>query len=593
MNRFQSILIISAITVIAAGNVYAAISPLKPGDTISKIEMVSLEGRFVSVHPPKDKLLLVSFLKAGDSNAVDAVKEPFVLYRRFHVSGLNVLCVYIDRSAESVYQLAETWGIPWPQTQGKTLTKIFRVKQTPARFLIGQKGKVLAVDLSGAKAHEVIANHLGVSLARLPIPDPPKPKPRAGRFGGGGMGGVGMGGMGMVMGGEPTLKEVVKKAGVQMLTPVKVPLFVKTGKPTIQIMQKNSGAQFDCGWYQKQKQHRIFRSVNGPMAKKTIRPGAEPFGIYIKVLYGKNYQWFTDEKKNNGEQHTRVYPLKKPNAYLLAWEDMPIGTMDDDFQDIIVRLENVKPYNPEKPVDENASAVFTKKEAIEAIGVYGGFIEYDEKGGVKKINLVYGKDTTGQRIECPNLTDSILNCLTAFPELQELLIHKTQASDRMMPMVGRLTNLKKLIMWEARVSDAGVSFLKDLKNLETIHIGNSPIGDPSLAILAKLPKLDSLALQRNNFTDEGLKHLKDAAHIKVLWVGFGGKGITDQGIEHLLNLKNLELLDLQGAAVTDEGILRLKDLVNLKKLYLDETAVTEEGKKALEKEISGIEIRLD
>lgn len=587
MNRLAIISIAELISFLFLGNGYSAVEPLQPGDTVPKIELISLEGMSVSTHPPKDKLLLVSFLKTAELESDDTVKGTLMLYRRFHDSGLNALSVYIDDSDEPVFQLAETWGISWPQLQGKTLIKFFHVENTPVAFLIGQEGKVLAVDLKGEQAHEIAAKHLGVSLDNLPMPKEPVPFRRQNTQ-------LGMG-FGMnVVGGESTLNNVLQKAGVTTLTPVKVPLFVKVEEPTIQVLEKNSGADLNCGWYQKDKQRTVFKPVaSGGTSKIAIDPGEEPFGIFIEVLYGNNYKWFTEIQRNNGEQHARIYPLKDKNAYLLTWEDMPIGTMDDDFQDIIVRLDNVKPYFPDAKNGEEPSKTFTKEEAIEAIGLYGGFIENDEKGEVESVNLVYGEDNTGKRIECPNDSDTILRYLTAFPDLQGLYIHGMQATDRMMPIVGRLSRLETLMMWDAKVTDEGVASLKNLNELKSIHISNAGLSDSALAILAKLPKLEHLSLQQNQFTDEGLKQLKDATQIKVLWVGLGGKGITDNGIESLLNLKNLEVLDLQRTDVTDDGIIRLKDLPNLKQLFLDESAVTQDGKKALEKEKPGLEIHLD
>jgi len=66
--------------------------------------------------------------------------------------------------------------------------------------------------------------------------------------------------------------------------------------------------------------------------------------------------------------------------------------------------------------------------------------------------------------------------------------------------------------------------------------------------------------------------------------------VTDAGLAHLKNLKNLTYLNLYGTGITDAGLVHLKGLTNLKKLYLWQTKVTSSGADDLRKAIPGLDV---
>ena len=66
--------------------------------------------------------------------------------------------------------------------------------------------------------------------------------------------------------------------------------------------------------------------------------------------------------------------------------------------------------------------------------------------------------------------------------------------------------------------------------------------------------------------------------------------ITDEGISHLVNLKDLEFLDLSDTLVTDAGLKHLEGLWKLEELYLHNTHVTETGVRKLQNVIPNLKI---
>jgi hypothetical protein len=247
-----------------------------------------------------------------------------------------------------------------------------------------------------------------------------------------------------------------------------------------------------------------------------------------------------------------------------------------------------------------------QREAVAAVKAYGGWVHYDWEfvngnlarntqprvpkwfrkllgdeyfQEIAQVSLVYD-DSTGTRYDIKNLdaADKVLTRLAGQAGIRELWLQKSQATDQGIRHLQSLTNLERLLIWDAsEVSDVGVAHLVPLKNLIYIHINNSKMSDGGLASLAKLPKLETLSLQGNNFSDAGLASLKDSTNLKQLHVGIGESRITDDGMTHLKNLKNLELLDVQNTAVTDSGLNQLRGLTKLKEMWLGQTKITEEG----------------
>jgi len=230
--------------------------------------------------------------------------------------------------------------------------------------------------------------------------------------------------------------------------------------------------------------------------------------------------------------------------------------------------------------------------AVKAILEYGGFVKYDEDGRVCKVSLVYTEDEWGNRIECRGTSDEILSQLPKLPDVRELLLMSSQATDRGMAYVGQLMKLEKLFMWDAaQISDAGTAHLANLRNLKHIHISNSLIGDGTLETMSRLKELTSIGFQNNRFTDDGFKWLEHMPQLTDLWVGSAGR-VSDAAMPHFAKLTNLKILELQSSVVTDAGIMQLKDIKSLKGLILCGGSVTKEGARELEAAIPGLKVAL-
>jgi hypothetical protein len=88
--------------------------------------------------------------------------------------------------------------------------------------------------------------------------------------------------------------------------------------------------------------------------------------------------------------------------------------------------------------------------------------------------------------------------------------------------------------------------------------------------------LTHLYLHDGKITDAGLKHLTNLKDLKLLVLG-ANRDITDAGLRELVKLKNLEDLRISYTQVGDDGLKMLTALPRLKALWMMHTNVTDEG----------------
>ena len=85
------------------------------------------------------------------------------------------------------------------------------------------------------------------------------------------------------------------------------------------------------------------------------------------------------------------------------------------------------------------------------------------------------------------------------------------------------------------------------------------VTDAGLAKLAELESLKAIVFQRSiEVTNDGMEtiaKLPKLTHLTLLYTR-----ITDPGLAHLKNAKQLRLLDLRGSKVGDEGLAKLSDM---------------------------------
>jgi hypothetical protein len=114
-------------------------------------------------------------------------------------------------------------------------------------------------------------------------------------------------------------------------------------------------------------------------------------------------------------------------------------------------------------------------------------------------------------------------------------------------------------------------------------------------------------LRRTKVTDKDLEHLKNLKHLQILYLnhtGIGDEGLehltglndlhtlsihstkmTDKGLAHVAKMPNLRVLIICGNPITDEGLQQLRAMSNLQEIYIYATKVSATGAKGLRAEL--------
>ncbi len=119
-------------------------------------------------------------------------------------------------------------------------------------------------------------------------------------------------------------------------------------------------------------------------------------------------------------------------------------------------------------------------------------------------------------------------------------------SEKCLEWIGQMSWLKKLTIEQSNVKD---EWLKHLEPLE----------------------LSTLDLFATRITDAGTKHIGKIKSLTA--VNLGATGVTDAGIDALLDLQKLRTLRLDATLVTDDGVGRLAKVKSLLDLNLSDTGI--------------------
>lgn len=104
---------------------------------------------------------------------------------------------------------------------------------------------------------------------------------------------------------------------------------------------------------------------------------------------------------------------------------------------------------------------------------------------------------------------------------------------------------------------------------------NSQVTDAGLAHFKDCKNLTHLNLYGTRATDAGLIHFEDCKNLTHL--NLRSTEVTDAGLAYFKDCKNLTLLNLYGTRATDAGLAHFKDCKNLIYLDLSGTAITDAG----------------
>lgn len=130
------------------------------------------------------------------------------------------------------------------------------------------------------------------------------------------------------------------------------------------------------------------------------------------------------------------------------------------------------------------------------------------------------------------------------------------------------------------LTDQNLIALKRTPFLTELNLYSDQIGDDGLSHLVALKDLVRVNINGRRITDAGLAHLSGLK--KIRYLGLSGTQITDAGVTHLSGLENLQHLDLSGAQITGSGLSQLTRLNYLRTIILNKNPLQDSGLKSLQ-----------
>jgi len=184
-----------------------------------------------------------------------------------------------------------------------------------------------------------------------------------------------------------------------------------------------------------------------------------------------------------------------------------------------------------------------------------------------------------------------LEQLAGLDKLEELYLAKTLVGDDALAMMSQFPRLKKLRISQCQFENAGLAHLAKVTTLEDLDLSeNNSINDSGMPHLSGLKKLKRLNLWRTFVGDAGVEKL--AGLTAMEWLNLDNSQISDDCLKHLSGMSKLSFLHLGSTLVSDAGLPALNGLTALKDLKVTRTAVTEEGVAELKKSLPDTEIQL-
>jgi Leucine-rich repeat (LRR) protein len=197
------------------------------------------------------------------------------------------------------------------------------------------------------------------------------------------------------------------------------------------------------------------------------------------------------------------------------------------------------------------------------------------------------------RVNGTKISDDGVRHSAGRTRLESLWLGQSQVTDAGLEGLATLAELRDLNLATCpRITDAGLEHLRQLSNLEVLSLSDTAISDDGLPRLAALPNLRELSivetqltvpavlkfwqtqpqlsidcsygqlhgtrvfLHSGRVTDEHLVYFKGQPRLEGLCLS--GTNISDAGVEHLIELTQLNSLDVALTGVTPAGVERLK-----------------------------------
>lgn len=170
-----------------------------------------------------------------------------------------------------------------------------------------------------------------------------------------------------------------------------------------------------------------------------------------------------------------------------------------------------------------------------------------------------------ERIYLPSgATNSTVKFLHVFPNLKAVYIGPNRIKDLGLTQFEGLDRLEELELGGELLTNDGLRNLRHLRSLRYLLLWG-PFSDEGIVHLQAMPSLRTVRISTEQFGDAGMQALSRVPNLQAIsahWM----KEITDRGVDHLTQMKNLKKLDIASARITARSVGTLARIASLEEI---------------------------
>lgn len=151
----------------------------------------------------------------------------------------------------------------------------------------------------------------------------------------------------------------------------------------------------------------------------------------------------------------------------------------------------------------------------------------------------------------PNVNDDAISSIASLGGLKELTLHCTEVTDKGIAVLRFLDSLENLVIFHAKISEKGLAAIGIKEKITSLTLWSTS-GLKDSSYLRQFPNLHSLVLH-NEIADEDLSHVSRLKTLRTL--SAVSNGITDAGVMHLLSIKSIGRIRIEGTPRLSTSIL--------------------------------------
>lgn len=216
------------------------------------------------------------------------------------------------------------------------------------------------------------------------------------------------------------------------------------------------------------------------------------------------------------------------------------------------QLQVVEVY--QKAIPSDYVDYFNRISSLESLRLGAGRFERFRLHGLRRFRSLSlgGNDCTAfEFTDLPALKSLDISCkridrlvLRSLPRLTSLSIYAESVSEEAVECIGDIPSLRELYVSRASVSNEGLKAIGRLSGLEHLGLSGTTIDDNAMNAFDGLLRLKKLRLWAPAVTQQGLDHLRHLRNLQYLTLGgIRGKGDFGPVLSSLPNLRDLELSD--------------------------------------------------